>query len=246
MAGLWRLGSPLTTGVERRPAIIVGIGYPTDNLWVATRLRQRDLLPEKPTPDYLPTFLQSASFLGATADDAGGAEQFYHFIVDELRPRLAQEMPVNAANQTLWGHRYAGLFTLHVLFNHPAAFQTYIASSPSTPFNNRAIFAGVPVFKAAIEHGEAHPRILLTAASLANYPPAAMLASMKPDDVLRFAKQGSMIGNMMELGLTLKAIKGPAGYSVSRYVFDGENHMSVVPASLSRALTFALSTLPEQ
>ena len=60
----------------------------------------------------------------------GGAEQFYRFLVEELRPAIEKEFPVGGQNM-LVGHSFAGLFALHVLWNHPESFDTYMALDPS-------------------------------------------------------------------------------------------------------------------
>lgn len=62
--------------------------------------------------------------------EGGGAELFYRFIVEELRPAIKKDLPLNEQN-FLVGHSYAGLFTLYTLLNHPDAFDTYIAIDPS-------------------------------------------------------------------------------------------------------------------
>lgn len=62
--------------------------------------------------------------------EGGGAELFYRFLVEELRPEIEKQLPVNGENY-LVGHSYAGLFTLHVLLNHPEDFDTYMALDPS-------------------------------------------------------------------------------------------------------------------
>ena len=62
--------------------------------------------------------------------EGGGAELFYRFLVEELRPEIEKQLPVDGENY-LVGHSYAGLFTLHVLLNHPEAFDTYMALDPS-------------------------------------------------------------------------------------------------------------------
>lgn len=62
--------------------------------------------------------------------EGGGAERFYHFLTEELRPAVEQGLPVNGQH-LLVGHSYAGLFTLNVLLNYPGAFDTYIAVDPS-------------------------------------------------------------------------------------------------------------------
>lgn len=66
--------------------------------------------------------------------EGGGAEAFYHFLVEELRPSIEKELPVNGQN-LLVGHSFAGLFTLHVLLNYPDTFNAYIAIDPSLWWN---------------------------------------------------------------------------------------------------------------
>lgn len=60
----------------------------------------------------------------------GGAESFFRFLTEELRPEIEKKTSANGQN-FLVGHSYAGLFTLHVLLSHPDAFETYIALDPS-------------------------------------------------------------------------------------------------------------------
>lgn len=62
--------------------------------------------------------------------EGGGADMFYRFLVEELRPEIEKQLPVDGENY-LVGHSYAGLFILHVLLNHPEAFDTYMALDPS-------------------------------------------------------------------------------------------------------------------
>ena len=60
----------------------------------------------------------------------GGAEKFYRFLTEELRPEIRKR--VSTGSQSLLvGHSYAGLFTLQVLLDHPEAFDTFMAIDPS-------------------------------------------------------------------------------------------------------------------
>lgn len=61
----------------------------------------------------------------------GGAEQFWLFIEQVIKPKVAEHVTIDSTRQSLWGHSFGGLFVLHTLFNHPASFQTYIAADPS-------------------------------------------------------------------------------------------------------------------
>ncbi|XZG69924.1 alpha/beta hydrolase [Chitinibacteraceae bacterium HSL-7] len=64
----------------------------------------------------------------------GGEAAFRHFLVDELRPLLAKQFPLDPNRNTLFGFSYGGLFTLNTLLDQPDAFQRYWAASPSLWF----------------------------------------------------------------------------------------------------------------
>ncbi|KAF0093560.1 MAG: esterase [Puniceicoccaceae bacterium 5H] len=61
----------------------------------------------------------------------GGADAFLELIETRIQPAVAEQVSVDPARQTLWGHSYGGLFVLHTLFTHPEAFTRYAAASPS-------------------------------------------------------------------------------------------------------------------
>ena len=63
--------------------------------------------------------------------EAGGAERFLRFLLEEARPEVARRVPLDAGRATLWGHSLAGYFALWALTHAPAAFRTYAAISPS-------------------------------------------------------------------------------------------------------------------
>jgi predicted alpha/beta superfamily hydrolase len=225
-----------------KPAVIVGVGYPADDLWTFTRLRSRDLIPFPINAEFEPTWKAWSSFGGATDADAGGAEAFYRFLTEELAPRVAEMAPIDAGDQALYGHSLGGLFTLYTLLNHPEAFHTYAISSPSIIVNQGEILQAIPAFAAKIGQGRVHPRVILlvggkeksSAEDLAKLPPplaASYGAFQEVDRVTQLAER-------------LSGIEGLEKSSVQSQVFEGEDHLSVVPASLSRALTFSFSPPP--
>ncbi len=230
--------------VDLKPAVVVGIGYPSENLWDTVKLRNRDFIPWKPRGAFMEVFQQWGKFGDYTEADTGGAEQFYRFITEELRPRLSRQVKIDSANQALWGHSLGGLFTLYTMFEHPTAFSTYIASSPSILINERQIRQALPAFKSAVEAGKIAPRILLLSGEYEEGAPSA-LAAMPEDQRLGWTKMGfSGRANTIELADDLMEMSGGPGYEVRKHVFSGENHNSVVPASVARALTFAFSVAP--
>lgn len=70
---------------------------------------------------------------------SGGAEAFYHFIADIVKPYIESTYNVDTSKQTLAGHSYGGQFTLYVVFNHLEAFQNYVAGSPAICYGADAV-----------------------------------------------------------------------------------------------------------
>ena len=120
---------PERTGVV--PAIIVGIGYPTEQPFSAERYYDFTL---PVPPEALP-----AKPGGGAWPAHGGAQAFLAFIEEELKPQLERELPIDCGRQTIFGHSLGGLFVLHTLLSKPQAFSTYIAGSPSIHWNPAGI-----------------------------------------------------------------------------------------------------------
>lgn len=217
---------------ELKPAIIVGIGYPTQDPAVIERERMFDLSPPV-DPATLPSMFKGVK--------TGGAAAFEKFIFDELEPRIDSLFPVDRDDRTLIGHSLGGLLVLHMLFHHPNAFRTYVSISPSIWLNNRAVLRDEPMFAKAVIAGKVAPRILILVGGLeqtATAGPAPPGMSVKAyAGLLTMAK---MIDNVRTVGSQLQALHGTAGYETKMQVLQGETHNSEVPAALSLGLRFAL------
>ena len=222
-----------------KPAVIVAVGYPSDDLWTFTRLRSRDLIPFQINREFEPTWKMWSSFGGATDEDAGGAEAFYRFLTDELTPRIKGMAPIDANDQALYGHSLGGLFTLYTLLNHPEAFHTYAISSPSIIVNQGEVLQALPAFAAKIAQRRLHPRVVLLVGGKETVS-AEDLAKM-PRPLAASYGAFQEVDRVTQLAETLRGIEGLDKRDVQLQVFEGEDHLSVVPASLSRALTFAFA-----
>ncbi len=81
------------------------------------------------------TYDYTLPYAGVAPDNQGraqgGADVFLDWIAQQLQPLLQSQLPLNAQQQTLVGHSYGGLLTLHTLFTRTAMFQRYVAASPS-------------------------------------------------------------------------------------------------------------------
>jgi predicted alpha/beta superfamily hydrolase len=226
-------------GREARPAYVVGIGYGKD--WrTASRTRCADLTPSPPDPVTLAALEAAPLTKGAIY---GEAEGFHRFLTEELRPQVEAAYPVDRSDAILWGHSFGGLFALHVLFNHPQAYRTYLVNSPSINWNDGAILGDESRLVAQLAAGKAAPRVLITAGEfeekLADH--VKLHPAMTREQAQASLTAFGMVTNALALADRLKALQAPSGCEVEALIFEGETHLSLIPAAISRGLRFALT-----
>jgi predicted alpha/beta superfamily hydrolase len=103
--------------------IIVGISWGgTDPDPDALRLR-----------DFTPTHVSGSG-------ESGGAARFLSFFESELIPFIDRNYR-SSDSRTLVGSSLGGLFALYALFTRPQLFDSYVATSPATPWDNGAVYA---------------------------------------------------------------------------------------------------------
>lgn len=193
------------------PAVIVGIGYPTEEPLDSTR-RFYDYT--KPASAKLPVRPD-----GSPWSETGGADAFLSFIEDELKPAIERDFPIDRNRQTLFGHSLGGLFTLDVWLNRPETFQTYVAGSPSIWWNNRYLL------DAARRLAERQKDKALPAAVL-----MAVGGKEKP----------FMIQDARELFQTVEPLSG-RGIRLQFMELEDEGHITILLPLINRALRFALA-----
>jgi len=133
-------------------AIIVGVGYPTeDNLEVNHR-QAFELTPSSPPKDKV-------------KGDFGGGDAFLRVFDEEIIPFVNAHYPVDLHRQSLYGKSFGGLFALHQLFTKPEMFSTYIIVSPAIRWNDRDVLKEEPAFVSRVKAGELSLRILFTVAA---------------------------------------------------------------------------------
>ncbi|MFA4133091.1 MULTISPECIES: alpha/beta hydrolase [unclassified Brevibacillus] len=200
---------PERTGVY--PAMVVGIGYPTDDPYHPTRFY--DYTYEVPAAE-LP-----GSPKGAEWPQMGGAEQFLTFLEEELKPSIENDFPIDRTQQAILGHSLGGLFVLHVLLSRPNAFQRYIAGSPSIHWNESVLLAKESQLPSLLTD-DLDVHALLTIGELEN-----------DGRFLVKEKSLAMIERLSSMG------KGQIKASFKE--FANENHSSVLPVFISQGLRFA-------
>ena len=199
-------------------ALVVAIGYATEDVREILRNRYGDLTtPAPPEP-----MAESDPYFGA---QSGGMDAFLTVIFDEIISLVAEHFPIDLGRLALFGHSLGGLTALRAMFTRPDAFQSVMASSPSLHWNQRAIFTEADRFLSRALTGDRRPSLLLSVGSLEDgaFP---------------------MTANARDMAQRLRPTVGGALRRMSLRVFDDENHESVTPCALSRAVRFAFSRTP--
>ena len=83
------------------------------------------------TRDFTPTKTENRP-------SSGGSEKFIRFLKDELFPMIEGKYRT-VPYRLLEGHSLGGMFSLHVLFNHPEMFQAHFAMSPYIMWDNNFV-----------------------------------------------------------------------------------------------------------
>lgn len=196
------------------PSIIVGIGYPIEGSFAVSE-RCYDFTPSSPSVDAPP------KPDGKPWPKSGGGNEFLEFIQDELKPQIEKYFEIDRERQTIFGHSLGGLFALHVLFTNTNAFQNYFISSPSIWWNNQSVLEREAEFINKLKRASTEVGVFLA------------VGALERDHMVRDANA------LSERLLNLQ-------HNKFRFVFheaEGENHASVVPTALSKALRFVSNIL---
>ncbi|WP_289142036.1 alpha/beta hydrolase [uncultured Brevibacillus sp.] len=204
-----RLQSRHPLGIE--PAVIVGIGYESDE----------PIVSEQRFYDY--TELADPSVMRHRPDGSpwpatGGAEEFLTFIEDELKSEIGRKYAIDRNRQALFGHSLGGWFALYVLFTRPEAFRSYIAGSPSVWWNDKSLLARLPELKDRLQQGQIDAELMIAVGS---------------------EEKQMMVENAQQLYTLLQSYDGH-GLRLAFELFEGEGHVSVVHPLISRLFRFIL------
>lgn len=215
--------------LDQRPSLLVGIGYPNADRMVLRSRRTFDL-----------TFPADEAWLKTTSGPlsnmkSGGCGPFLQFIQEELKPEIERRFPVNRSRQTLFGHSFGGLFTLHTMLTQPESFQTYVASSPSLWWNAGSLKSVEEEFITTHTGKTLNIRLLVTNGEAEALLPAGNSEKRPPG-----FRQSTRMGNIHEMAERLRQASID-GLQVVDLKFPGEHHGSVVLPAASRGVRFSLS-----
>lgn len=201
------------TGVV--PAIVVGIGYDLDAPFPPRRHYDLTMPANEAELPVMPG--------GRERPEQGGAREFMSFIEEQLKPEIEQHYSVNARKQMIIGHSLGGLFVLQMLFARPGTFHTYIAGSPSIHWNESYLAEQEETWTKALtsrELASLKVRVLVAVGGLEGNFKIPMIENAK--------KQAERLSALSEYGV----------HAVFKE-FEDENHSSILPVLINRALRFA-------
>jgi predicted alpha/beta superfamily hydrolase len=199
----------LDLGKEIKEIIIVAIADSgeTDSDWLAERYNDF-------TPSNVPqSDIQWSKMMNISDGKlkSGGADLFLNTLQNNMIPFIDKHYKTNT-DRGLSGHSLGGLFVGYCLVKKPDLFKRYGINSPSFWWNNNEIL------------------------SLEN----SFAKQGKSISANVFLSAGALEGNMMISPMTAftDSLKNHdyKGLIITSQIFDGETHLSVVPACSSRTL----------
>ncbi|OJY63943.1 MULTISPECIES: alpha/beta hydrolase-fold protein [unclassified Rhizobium] len=217
-------------GTDVAEGVIVAIGYPTDEPYDPLR-RSWDLSPP-PGRTYPPFYPDTPDVL------TGGAERFLTLIETELKPWIAQQAPIDRSRQSLFGHSFGGLFTLYALFRKPDAFARWISASPAIYWEDAAILSMESEF---LDRHKA-PFDVELHLSAGQYEGETLAPFHKGTAEEQKRQERARETRTIELARDMAGRWAKLASSAETITFEeypGENHMSVLPVALNRAVQIA-------
>ncbi|WP_343315601.1 alpha/beta hydrolase-fold protein [Brucella sp. BE17] len=216
------MASKLMAENAKLKAVVVGIGYPTQDKDEIVKLRYFDFTP--PTPQ--------EAIAGRSSDvKTGGRDAFFDFIENQVKPEIEKRFHIDTSKQALFGHSLGGLFTLYAMFNHTDRFQTYAAADPSIWWNERSILKDKDRFVKAFTASPQPIRLLVEASGKRIRHPGQTAKDVERIRKLRGGPSGKDVYDELS-----KLPQMDAAF----HRFDDENHGSMIPLSVSDSLNFIL------
>ncbi len=216
-----RLGA---NGQNIEDFVIVGLSYAKGH----TPINSRSL-------DYTPTDVLARpkkpgeSYSGAAY---GGSAVYIEYLRQQVIPFVLKNYQVYPTRKVFVGHSYGGLLGAELLLRYPDSFDSYIISSPSLWFDQKHL---MKLVEARSQQSPAiHATALLYAAEFEQIKPGA-----------RYSKEVDIVADLLKFEQRLKASTTPAvnaktnapqGLHIKSRIIADEDHLSVFPSMISRAL----------
>jgi predicted alpha/beta superfamily hydrolase len=206
--------------------LVVGVGYRADRYTETSERRRRDLTP---------TISAKRGGVG------GGAESFWRFIEEELKPYLQRTFAIDTGDYSFFGNSFGGLFGTWVLLSHPDTFRRYGIGSPAYWWDDYAILSIEDAYAAS--HRDLAASVFVSVGGFEN--PAGdlhaitWLPACKRQEALEDARkdQTDMEADAWHLAERLIERNYPS-LKIEYQSFPGEFHATAWPLNLSRSLRY--------
>lgn len=157
-----------------------------------------------------------------TAKAYGGAALYAEYLQLQVIPFVLKHYKVDPKRKLFVGHSYGGLLGAQILLTQPDTFDTYILSSPSLWFDDKFMFKLEQQY--AAKHKDLAAKVQLYAAEFEQLKPGP-----------RYANRVSIVDDTLLFEKTLKSRNYP-GLQIQSQMIADEDHLSVFPSMISRAL----------
>jgi len=194
--------------------IIVGIGYPVDFYSETLVPRYLDYTPSadaRADSALAPSVAQARPDHELEALHSGGGAEFLAALRADIIPFI-EARHRTTSDRGLWGHSFGAAFAMYTMFTAPDLFARYALCSPSLWWNKGDLYGLERAF--ATSHRNLPARVFVSVGSSEG---KQMVAGV--DSLTRLLQQHAY-----------------AGLELTANTFDGETHMSSVPAAISRSL----------
>ncbi|WP_426699909.1 alpha/beta hydrolase [Rhodanobacter sp. Col0626] len=198
-------------GVNLEDFILVGL--PPQQGLTSKQSRSRDYTPSAPVRHAPDDF---------SAEEYGGAAHYRDFLATTVLPMIDARYRTDPARRAFAGHSYGGLFGAYVLVTRPELFHTYILSSPSLWYDDHVIDRFERDY--ANDHRALRAQVLLSVGSYETFGPGP-----------RYFHQNNMLLHNRDFAQRLRS-RHYEGLKVETSIIDGEDHFTVYPTVLTRAL----------
>ena len=157
-----------------------------------------------------------------TAKAYGGAALYAQYLRQQVIPFVLNNYKVDPKRKLFVGHSYGGLLGAQILLTQPDTFDTYILSSPSLWFDDKTMFRLEQQY--AAKHKDLQAKVQLYAAEFEQVKPGK-----------RYASRVNIVEDTLQFEKALKSRHYP-GLQIQSQIIADEDHLSVFPSMISRAL----------
>lgn len=194
-------------GKDISSLILVGMSYSKE---VSPKIsRTRDF-----TPTYAPNERGAHSL--EAQKYSGGADAYIRFFDNQVIPLLSKKYRIKQNSKIFIGHSFGGLLGAYILLVNAELFDSYIISSPSLWYDERAIF-----------------RLEESYAKENNSMKARVLLYIGQEE--QKSRRGNMVQDLIRYRNALQS-RNYVGLDVNAVVIEGADHSSAFPLLISSAL----------